>query len=559
MKRVLVVDDNAQNRYLLEVLLEGHGYATAIASNGAEALASARHQPPDLVIADILMPVMDGYSLCRLLKTDADLNQIPFIFYTATYTEPEDREFAIGLGAERFLIKPQDPEALIRIIGEVLQQHASAKGRDTAATGQIAEQEFLERHNKALSRKLEKKVSEVESLHRDLSSEISERKQLEVKLAKAETMFHDILDAAPMAMTFMDKAGTMLYVNKQFVHLFGYRREELPDREAWFAAGYPDAGLRASMLHLWQNALHADGRTDTQIEPVEACIRCKDGNGKNVSVLEAFINDIHLTAYHDLTEHRTLVSQLIQAQKMEAVGHYAGGLAHDFNNILMAIAGYGQLLMASLPPEAASRQYAEKILSASERGEKLTSSLFSFSRKQETEEKPVELNRIITDAEDILARLIKDNIELQCELCDGNTAIMADTNQMEQVLMNLVKNASDAIEGRGSITISTQRVKAGEQAAELKRGRLIGPHILLTVTDTGHGMDPETCKNIFEPFYTCKEKGKGTGLGLAVVQGIVKRHKGCIVVDSTPSKGTKFSLYLPALPLPETPDPPKSA
>jgi two-component system cell cycle sensor histidine kinase/response regulator CckA len=559
MTHVLIVDDNQQNRYLLEVLLEGHGYTTVSAVNGEEALASARRHPPDLVIADILMPVMDGYSLCRHLKADTDLDQIPLIFYTATYTEAEDREFALGLGAERFIIKPQDPEDLIRIISEVLQQRASAPGRDKAAAERLPEKEFLERHNKALSRKLEKKMTQVKSLHHDLNSEISQRRQLEEKLAEAEAMFHDILDAAPMAMTFTDKVGGMLYVNKQFVHLFGYGRQELPDLETWFAAAYPNACSRETMQQLWQNAVHADGQKETRIEPVEACIRCKDGSGKNVSVLEAFISDIHLTAYHDLTEHSALVSQLIQAQKMEAIGHYAGGLAHDFNNILTAIVGYGQLLMTTLPPEAASRRYAEQILSASERGEKLTSSLFSFSRKQKMEEKPVELNHIISGAEDILARLIKDSVELKCELCDGPTTIMADTNQMEQVLMNLVKNASDAIEGRGRITIGTQRVKADEQVPGLKYGCSAGPHILLTVTDTGHGMEEETCQNIFKPFYTRKEKGKGTGLGLSVVRGIVKRHKGRIVVDTTPGKGTSFNLYLPASALTQAPDPPKCA
>jgi two-component system, cell cycle sensor histidine kinase and response regulator CckA len=544
MKRVLVVDDNQQNRYLLEALLNGHGYATAIVQNGAEALEAARRQVPDLVITDILMPVMDGYSLCRQWKADDALKQVPFIFYTATYTEPEDRDFAIGLGAERFIVKPQEPEVLIRIIDEVFQQqHAPAAVGDAIGAEPIPEEEFLRRHNQALARKLEKKITDVERLHRELSVEISERRQLEEKLAAAETRFHDILDAAPMAMTFIDQAGTILYVNQQFVHLFGYRREELPDLETWFAAAYPDTDLRASMLRLWQNALSADAQTNAQIQPVETSVRCKDGTHRNVSILEASISDIHLTAYQDLTEHSSLVSQLIQAQKMEAVGHYAGGLAHDFNNILMAIAGYGQLMMASLPPDAASRQYAEKILSASERGEKLTASLFSFSRKQEMEEKPVELNHIISEAEDILARLVKDSIELKCELCAGRTTILADTNQMEQVLMNLVRNASDAIADTGTITIATQSVIPSDP----KCACTPLPQVLLTVTDTGHGMDEATCQNIFEPFFTCKDKGKGTGLGLSVVQGIIKRHKGRVEVDSVPGKGTRFSIYLPSL------------
>lgn len=554
MKHVLVVDDNSENRYLLEVLLKGHGYVTTIAENGEKALEKARRQPPDLVIADILMPVMDGYRLCKHWKADAMLKRIPFIFYTATYTEPEDHLFAIGLGAERFVIKPQDPETLLGIIDEVLQRHEAEASGHLPAAGTLPQEEFLRLHNQALSRKLETKLKDVEQLHRDLSTEISERRQLEVKLSWCETRFFDILDATPTAMLFMHKTGEMLYVNKQFVRLFGYGREELPDLQTWFAAAYPETSLRELMLHLWQNAPHVDEQTEARVEPVEACIRCKDGTSKNVSVMEALINDIHLTAYHDLTEQRTLVSQLIQAQKMEAVGHYAGGLAHDFNNILTAIVGYGKLLMTSLPAEDDARTYVEKILSASDRGEKLTRSLFAFGRKQEMEAHPVELNQIVNQAEDILARLVKDGVELKSDLCDGSTMIMADTNQMEQVLMNLVKNASDAIEGPGAIIIGTREGIPGVPTDDPGGVFAAGPHVLLTVSDTGYGMDQETRTNIFEPFFTSKAQGKGTGLGLSVVQGIVQNHKGRIVVDSAPGKGSKFSIYLPALVFPESSD-----
>ena len=311
------------------------------------------------------------------------------------------------------------------------------------------------------------------------------------------------------------------------------------------------------MLRLWKSAPHMDGQTGGHVEPVEVCIRCKDGTSKDVSVLEAIISDIHLTAFHDLTAHRTLFSQLIQAQKMEVVGQFAGGLAHDFGNILTAIGGYGMLLMTSLPAEDASRMYVEKILSVSDRGEKLTRSLFSFGRKQETEESPVELNHIINEAEDILVRLIRDGIELKKELCDGSIRIIADTNQIEQVLMNLVKNASDSIEGHGTITIGTQRGMPGDQATGLGSACAVGPHVMLTVTDTGHGMDKETCKKAFEPFFSRKGKGQGTGLGLSVVRGIVQRHKGCVVIESKPGKGSKFIVYLPVLMFMEPPDSPE--
>jgi two-component system, cell cycle sensor histidine kinase and response regulator CckA len=541
MKRILVVDDNQENRYLLEVLFKAHGYETISAENGAKALDVASRYLPDLVIADILMPVMDGYRLCREWKRDSVLKRIPFIFYTATYTDPEDREFALGLGAERFVIKPQDPAVLAGIVSEVLHQQHTGGGSPPKT-----DDEFLRNHNRVLSRKLEKKTKDVERLHRDLSVEITERRRLEEKVAACESRFNEILDSAPMAMTFMDRAGEMLYVNREFVNLFGYRLEDLPDADALFSAAYPDDGVRRSMMHVWENAPTANGRPNPQIKPVEARIRCKDGGYKDVSVLEVSISEIHLTAYHDITEQRLLASQLIQAQRMEVLGHFAGGLAHDFNNILMAISGYGQLLMATLPEEESSRRYVEKILSTTGRGEKLTHGLFSFGRKQQIEEKPIALNRVVIEAVDMLKQLVRKGIELRTDLCAREAVIVADPNQIEQILMNLVKNASDAIEGAGTITIGTEKVALTDEGHGSRDVCAGDPHVLLTVTDNGQGISEEMRKNIFEPFFTSKEKGKGTGLGLSVVHGIVQRHKGHIDVDTTPGKGTRFSIYFPA-------------
>jgi PAS domain S-box-containing protein len=541
MKRVLVVDDNAESRYLLDVLLKGHGYQTLVAENGATALHMARQYLPDLVITDILMPVMDGYSLCREWKDDPHLKKIPFIFYTATYTQPEDREFAIGTGADRFVIKPQDPAVLIGIVADVLQEHSVIVGP------RKPDEEFHRGHSLALARKLEKKITDVERLSRDLSAQITERRRLEEKVAAIESKFHEILDAAPLAMTFMDMAGEMLYVSREFVNLFGFRYEDLPNADVWFSSAYPDVFLRKSMRRMWEHAQAVGRRVCSDTTPAEAQVRCKDGSFKNVSVLEAFISDIHLTAYKDLSEHRALVSQLIRAQRMEALGHVAGGLVHDFNNILLAIEGYGQLLITTLSPEDQAREYVEKILSASDRGEKLTHSLFSFGRKQQTKERPIALNRLVIEAEDLLKRLVRQGIELRTMLCAGGAWILADPNQIEQVLMNLVKNASDAIEGTGTITIGTQMVVLGETGNSGEDACTDGHQVLMTVTDTGHGMGDEVRKNIFEPFFTSKAEGKGTGLGLSVVHGIVQRHKGHIAVKSAPGKGSRFSIYFPTL------------
>jgi PAS domain S-box-containing protein len=548
MACILVVDDNQQNRYLLEVLLKGHGYETLSAGNGAEALEMARQVLPDLVIADILMPVMDGYSLCREWKSDPILTDIPFVFYTATYTEPEDRDFAVGLGAERFLIKPMDPMDLAGILSEVIQEHTETSRRGAKSAPAKPDEEFFKEHSKALFRKLEKKMTDVERLNRDLSEEIRERRRLEEQLEKAESRFHDVLDAAPLPMSFTGTNGEMLYVNSEFTHLFGYRIEDLPDRDAWFSVAYPDESIRTSMRRAWENAPEMTGRENERgITPVETQVCCKDGTRKNVSILEALTNGIHLTAYRDLTEQQALFSQLIQAQKMECVGHLASGLAHDFNNIVMAIVGYGQLLMAAVPQEGPSYGYVERILSISNRAERLTRDLFSFSRQQKTEARPMRLNQVILEAETILSRLVRTGVELRTELCTETVTISGDALQIEQILMNLVKNASDAIENIGSITIATAKVVPGDAGIDGQGFGAAIPHVLLTVSDTGHGMDEKTLRNIFEPFFTSKEKGKGTGLGLSVVLSLVQRHRGSVRVQSEPGKGSTFSIYLPLL------------
>ncbi len=548
VKYILIVDDIQENRYLLDALLKGNGYGTIVAQDGAEALEMARREQPDLVVSDILMPVMDGYDLCREWKRDPSLKEIPFIFYTATYTEPEDCEFALSLGAERFVLKPQEPEKLISIITEVLQQPAGITTRRDDAVDELkTDDEYLREHSKALFRKLEKKMTDVQRLNRDLAVEISERKRLEEKVAETEERFYEILDAAPMAMVFMDMDGGILHVNKAFIRLFGYRLEELPDVDTWLSIAYPDSPIRKSMEQFWEEAPNVEVFKSSNVPQVEARVRCKNGSLKNVSVLEGLINDTHLSMYCDLTEQSALVSQLIQAQKMEAIGYFAGGLTHDFNNVLMTISGYGELLQETLPSEGDSREFVEEIINATGRGKRLARRICSFGRKQEIDEKPVGLDHIVMEAEDMLRRLVRKGIELKTDLLSEDTMIMADINQIEQILMNLVKNASDAIEGEGAIAIGTQKVMAGDEETGIRNAIADRPQILLTVTDTGCGMDDETQKNIFEPFFTSKEKERGTGLGLSVVRHIVKLHRGYITVDSVPEKGTKFSIYFPAL------------
>ena len=252
-----------------------------------------------------------------------------------------------------------------------------------------------------------------------------------------------------------------------------------------------------------------------------------------------------LVFLRDITVQKKLEAQLLQAQKMEAIGQLAGGVAHDFNNLLTAIIGYGHLLRNEVSKEDRTNSYISQILNAAERAAILTNDLLTFSRKQVVNLQPVDLNNIIRNMESLLVRVIGEDIKLSTILKDVDLIIMADSTQIDQILMNLATNSLDAMPKGGSIIISTDRMEInGEYIRTYGYGKP-GPYALLSVEDTGIGMDEKIIKRIYEPFFTTKEVGKGTGLGLAMVYGIVKQHDGYINVHSEPGRGTTFKILLP--------------
>jgi PAS domain S-box-containing protein len=279
----------------------------------------------------------------------------------------------------------------------------------------------------------------------------------------------------------------------------------------------------------------------------------RDGQGKIVTVIETLI---------DITQEKHLEDQLRQSQKMEAVGQLAGGVAHDFNNILSAINGYGHITLMNMPKDDPQRLNIEQILEAADRASHLTKDLLLFSRKQISDRKPVDLNEVIGRVENFLARVIGEDIICKIFLHPASTSpittgdnmrgnegimVLADAHQLEQVLMNLATNARDAMPGRGEFTVSTDVVRLDNKFIAIHEYGRIGTYALITISDTGKGMDEATRKRIFEPFFTAKEVGKGTGLGLAVVYGIIKQHEGYINVYSEPGNGTTFKIYLPLI------------
>ncbi|MBW6521787.1 MAG: PAS domain S-box protein [Desulfoarculaceae bacterium] len=294
---------------------------------------------------------------------------------------------------------------------------------------------------------------------------------------------------------------------------------------------------------------------------IEVLIFSKDKRPIPYEFNAVLLNDAHgkpvgITGVaRDITERKKLEAQLLQAQKMEAVGTLAGGIAHDFNNILNIILGYGAMVMDTLAADSQSNKDMKEVLLAADRAADLTKRLLVFSRKQAVEVRFININALILGLHKMLARIIRKSIDFHLDLADRPLNVQADSGQLEQVLINLVVNARDAIEEGGRLTISTGLEEVNEEYVAAYGYGKPGRYALITVADTGQGMDAETQKRTFEPFFTTKGVGKGTGLGLAISYGIIKQHNGYIKVYSEQGQGTVFKIYLPlseAVALPDT-------
>jgi PAS domain S-box-containing protein len=365
--------------------------------------------------------------------------------------------------------------------------------------------------------------------------DITERKKAEAQIRRLVTA----IEQAAEDIMITDARGIIEYVNPAFESITGYSREEAIGRKPDFlVSGLHD---REFYKNLWETIEEGKVWTGTIVN------RRKDGTfiheestvGPLVDSSGAITGYISLN--RDVTRQVQLESQLHQSQKMEVIGQLAGGIAHDFNNILSAIIGYSNLVQIKLPPDDPVRKYVDQIVASSGKAAILTQSLLAFSRKQIIDPKPLDVNTAITGTKKLLSRLITEDIVLMTDLCAGPLVVMADLVQIDQVLMNLVANARDAMPTGGTLTISTRRASGVDGKEEGQKSRFA----CISVSDTGVGMDARTKDKVFEPFFTTKESGKGTGLGLAIVYGIVQQHNGTIHVASEPGHGTTFEVFLP--------------
>jgi two-component system, cell cycle sensor histidine kinase and response regulator CckA len=506
--RILIVDDDKLDRQLLEVMLAPQGFLLLTAASGEEALAIAARERPDLILLDVKMPGVDGFQVAAKIKADLATKNIPVIMVTAL-DDRDARMLGLSTGAEDFLTKPVDRAELSVRVRNLLRLKA-----------------YGDYHDK-YSQRLE---GEVDSRTADL--------------VDSERLYRSTFDAAPVGIVHVGLDGRWLRVNQRFCDLLGYSREELQQMAVQELIQSEEAPGEAEIFRRM-----AAGTLDRHVVD-EKRYRRRDGSFVWARVNMSVYRDAEGQSQHfisvieDITDWRTLEAQVRQANKMDAIGQLASGVAHDFNNLLTVILGFAELMSADDAMADAHAIDLREIIKAAQRATGLTRQLLAFSRQQVLHAAPLDVNGLIREMTGMLGRLIGENIEVALSLAPNLPMAFADRGQLEQVVMNLVVNARDAMPGGGSVTIETTDVDL-ENSSFHEETVMQGHYVMLAITDTGSGMTREIQRRLFDPFFTTKDTGKGTGLGLSTTYGIVKQSKGYIWVYSELGRGTTFKVYLP--------------
>jgi PAS domain S-box-containing protein len=478
---ILVVDDEAHTRTVLVNMLKLEKYQVIAASNGREGLAAAATHRPDVMLLDVMMPGLDGYEVCRLLRADPMLLHMP-VLLISSLNDRESRLHGLEQGADDFITKPFDTV------------------------------------------ELRARLRSITRLNRFR------------RLSEERARFEQALASAPDGIVLTDTEGAVLFANSAFCRLF---EEGAPPTEFFDCLPEATQGTLREQLR---------GLTDAtpRVGPCETIILRPRCPGTILEITAASLIWEEKAAWQfnvrDITEKKGLETQLLQAQRLELLGQLAGGIVHDVNNLLTSIMGSSQMFQLEHPTLPAERMNA--ILAAAKRGAALLKKLLLFARGQDSKMVAVDPVLLVNEVAGIAEQTCGRQIAMTVDLGDNLPDIMADANQLHQVLMNLCVNARDAMPQGGSLRLETElRTIELEQANALGPDARSGDYVVFSVHDTGTGMLPAVQARIFEPFYTTKKTG--TGLGLATVLRVTRRHHGFVTVDSKVGTGTSFSCYFP--------------
>jgi len=492
---ILIVDDTPTNLEILFDFLGDTGFTVLVAEDGESAIARAEYAPPDLILLDILMPGIDGFETCRRLKDNELTKDIPVIFMTAL-SETVDKVKGLNLGAVDYITKPlQHEEVLARI--------------------------------------------ELHLRLRNLTKTL-QKQNLQIREQVA------LLDITTDAILVRDLDNQICFWNKGAEHLYGWKAIEAIGKDANQLL-YPlksqskPQNLQETLPECgsWQGELHQVTKEGKEIIVASRWTLMRDQNDQPKSIL---------TVNTDITEKKQLEAQYLRAQRLESIGTLAGGIAHDLNNILTPILAAAQLLPLKLSNTDEQSQQMFKIIETNaKRGAALVKQVLQFARGVEGKRTIVQVNHVFSEIKQIVQQTFPKSIEFSTNIKSDLWAVIGDATHLHQVLMNLVVNARDAMPDGGTLNISAENVLIDEHYVRMNLEASVGPHIVITVADTGIGMSPEIVDRIFEPFFTTKEFSKGTGLGLSTVRGIITSHGGFINVSSNVERGTEFKVFLPAV------------
>jgi PAS domain S-box-containing protein len=519
MQKILAIDDKKDNLVTLSALLKNlmPDCVMITAQSGMEGIDKARIELPDVILLDVVMPDMDGFETCRRLTSDERTGHIPVIMITAIKTDSRSRTKGMDIGANSFLAKPIDEYELVSQLKVALR---------------------IKRAEDALRE--ERKYLEKTVWERTAA------------LQESEERFRLLIETTGDMIYNVNRKGFLTYVNPTMAKTLGYLHHEL-EGQSFARIVAPECidlvknnfkrAMNGESVPVYEMLLIRKDGTTLSVEFNVATVYDREGNPAGRYGIGRDVTDRRQA----IEERQSMEKQLFQAQKMEAIGTLAGGIAHDFNNILGAIIGYTELALDEDRKERRIHDLQE-VLKGAERAGNLVKQILSFSRQDNQEKKPLDIKILLKEAIKFLRASIPATIEIHQDITADTCNILADPTQIYQVIMNLVTNAAYAMKKAGGV------LKMELSVITLAAGEIIhhpdlspGPFVKLSVSDTGHGIDPAHINRIFDPFFTTKDKGEGTGLGLSVVYGIVKSHDGVVNVYSEPEKGATFNVYLPGI------------